>query len=70
MQQGDSKVEGQGNSLVGASSASGSLSVGGKNFSIPEQAALLLQRAFEAMKEPSVLSKQVVEEVRVGKGGE
>jgi hypothetical protein len=56
--------------LAGASGASGALSVGGKNFSILEQAALLLQRAFEAMKEPSVLSKQVVEEVRVGKGDE
>jgi hypothetical protein len=42
--------------MVGAAAASGVLSIGGKSFSILEQAAILLQRAFEAMKETTELN--------------
>jgi hypothetical protein len=53
---------------VGSSTASGALCIGGKSCSILEQAALLLQRAFEVMKEPTKQTKQVAEELRVDKG--
>jgi hypothetical protein len=55
---------------VGAPGAKGELSVGGKNFSIPEHATLLLQQAFEAMKEPRVMHKQEAEVTRMDKGKE
>jgi hypothetical protein len=57
-----------GTSQVGASSTPGALSVRRKNFTILEQAALQLQQAFEAMKEPSTTPKQAEEVVKVDKG--
>jgi hypothetical protein len=53
--------------MVGAAAASGVLSIGGKSFSILEQAAILLQRAFEAMKETTELNNQTAEESRGNK---
>jgi hypothetical protein len=46
------------------------LNIGGKNFFIPEQAVVLLQRAFEAMKEPVDRDKQLAVEPRKNKGKE
>jgi hypothetical protein len=67
MQQGDSKGNNN-NSSVGGSAASGTLTVGGLNFSISEQAARFLQQAFEAMKEPAVQANQEGEGVKEDKG--
>jgi hypothetical protein len=54
----------------GTTAASCALSIGGKCFSNPERATVLLQKAFEAMKEPIDKAKQVAEESRVNRGKE
>jgi hypothetical protein len=54
----------------GAATASGALSIGGKSFSIPEQAAALPQKDFEATKEPVYKEKDVAMEPRLTKGKE
>jgi hypothetical protein len=53
---------------VGVSGDKGELSVGGMNFSIPEHPARLLQQAFVAMKESTVLHKQETEVMLLDKG--
>jgi hypothetical protein len=60
----------QDSALGGSAAASGALSIGSKCFSIPEQADVLLHKAFEAMKEPTDKAKQVAEEPRMNKGKE
>jgi hypothetical protein len=49
-------------------SLQGELHVGGKNFSIPEQAAILLQQAFEAMKGSSGQNKNEADGTQLNKG--
>jgi hypothetical protein len=54
----------------GAATASRALSIGGKSFSIPEQAAALPQKDFEVTKEPVYKEKDVAMEPRLTKGKE
>jgi hypothetical protein len=57
-----------GNTTVSTSGATGALNLGGKGFNIPEQAVILLQQAFEAMRDPSVESRKDVVSEGTDKG--
>jgi hypothetical protein len=52
-----------GNVNVGVSASVGSVSVGGRNFNLPEHAAVLLKQAFEAMSNSSKSSEKQAEEI-------
>jgi hypothetical protein len=59
--QGREVAPGLGNSM--ASVSTGSVSVGVKNFNLPEQAAVLLQKAFKAMLNTSNAPKNLMEDI-------
>jgi hypothetical protein len=53
---------------VSMTGSAGALNLGGKSFNIPEQATFLLQQAFKAMRDPSMVSKQDAVKVGIDKG--